>query len=89
MEENMRHLVCSTATFLIAGLIAATPMKQAKADGGVTAALIVGGYLVTDYLVGRKCGYRDWPFNIVNKITRTKPCRYPRHSHKRRSRKRY
>ena len=89
MEGHMRQLVCSTATFLVAGLIAATPMKQAKADGGVTAALIIGGYLATDYFVGRKCGYRDWPFNIVNKITRTKPCRYPRHSHKRRARKRY
>ena len=68
-------------------VLGATPMKQAKADG-VVAALIIGGYLVTDYYVGRKCGYRDWPFNIVNKITRTKPCRYARHRIKRRSRKR-
>jgi len=88
MEEHMRQLVCSTATFLIAGLIAATPMKQAKADGGVTAAVIVGGYLVADYVVGRKCGYKDWPFNLINKVTGTKPCRSARHSHKRRSRKR-
>ena len=86
MEGHMRQLVCSIATFLIAGLIVATPMKQAKADGGATAAVIVGAYLVTDYFVGRKCGYRDWPFNIVNKFTGTKPCRYPRH--KRRPRKR-
>ena len=74
----MRQLVSSTAAFLIAGLIAATPMQQAKADGGVTA-LIIGGYLIADYFVGHKCGYRDWPFNIVTKVTRTKPCQYAHH----------
>ena len=88
MEGHMRKIVYSTATFLIAGLIVATPIKQAKADGGVTAAVIVGGYLVADYFVGRKCGYRDWPLNILNKVTRSKPCRYARHGHKRRPRKR-
>ena len=71
----MRQLVISTATILITGMIATAPMKQAKADGGVTA-LIVVGYLAADYFVGHKCGYRDWPFNIVTKVTRTKPCRY-------------
>ncbi len=75
----MRHFVFTTATFLIAGLILAAPMKPAKADGGVTAAVIVGGYLVADYLVGRKCGYRDWPFNIVNKFTGHRPCDTGRH----------
>ena len=81
----MRQLIYTTATFVIAGLIAAMPMKQAKSDGGATAAVIIGGYLVTDYVVGRKCGHRDWPFNIVNKVTRRKPChkRYKKHRRRR------
>lgn len=83
----MRQLVSITATVLMAGLIAASPMKQAKADGGATAAIIIGSYLVADYAVGHHCGYREWPFNIVTKVTRTRPCRRKRH--KRRPRKRY
>ena len=82
----MHQVVNITAAALMAGVIAATPMSQAKADGGTTA-VIIGSYLVADYVVGRHCAYREWPFNIVTKITRTKPCRYKRR--KRRPRKRY
>ena len=80
----MRQLIYSSVIILIAGFIAVTPIKPAKADGGATA-VIVGGYLVTDYVVGRKCHIRHWPFNIIKKVTRKKRChRYrKRHRHKR------
>ena len=78
----MRQLIFSSVIFLIAGLIVTTPVKQAKADGGATA-VIVGGYLVTDYVVGRKCHIRHWPFNIIKKVTRQKRC----HRHRKRYRR--
>ena len=81
----MRRLICSLATpILAAGLIAAAPIKPAKADGGTTVA-VIAGYLAVDYVVGRKCGYRYWPFNMVHKLKRTKRCRaYDRRRYRKR-----
>ena len=80
----MRQLMFSSVICLIAGFAITAPVNQAKADGGATA-VIVGGYLVTDYVVGRKCNIRHWPFNIVKKVTRQKRCHRhrKRHRHKR------
>ncbi len=78
----MKLLSSGLALVVLAAALAIAPAQQAKADGGVTA-VVVGAYLIGDYVVGRKCRIHLWPFNIVTKVAHAVHgrhiCRYRSH----------
>ncbi len=63
-----RTMTAAAAVALSAALRAGAP-RDARADGGAVA-VGVAAYLVTDYVVGRECRMRTWPFNIIHKVGR-------------------
>ena len=77
----MKLMSSGLAVIMVAIVLAIAPVDRAKADGGVTVA-IVGAYLVGDYVVGRKCRMHLWPFNIITKTAHAvhgrRVCRYRR-----------
>jgi hypothetical protein len=77
----MKPTLTTLLALTVAALVMIGPVQKAKADGG--AVLIgVGVYLVGDYVVGRTCHMRDWPFNVVRKVyyglQGKRVCRYHR-----------
>jgi outer membrane scaffolding protein for murein synthesis (MipA/OmpV family) len=80
----MQHLATGLAGMTLAAMLALVPVQEAKADGGVI--IGVGAYLVGDYVVGRKCRMRHWPFNIVTKVAYglhgKRVCRYHRYRYR-------
>ena len=63
----MKPISTALAALTLTAIVAAAPAETAKADGGVVI-IGVGVYLVGDYVVGRTCHMRDWPFNVVRKV---------------------
>lgn len=80
----MKQMTAVLAGTALAAMLAAAPVRDAKADGGAVA-VGVGAYLVVDYVVGRKCHMRKWPFNILKKIAYglhgKRVCKYHRYKH--------
>jgi hypothetical protein len=74
--------ISTTLALTLTAIGAIVPAEKARADGGVVL-IGVGAYLAGDYVVGRTCHLRDWPFNIVRKVYYglhgKRVCRYYRH----------
>lgn len=79
----MKLLLTGLAALAATAVLAGAPTQKANADGG--AAIVVGAYLVGDYVVGRRCHMYRWPFNIVTKVAYglhgRRICRYHRRHH--------
>lgn len=80
----MKLTLTTFAALTVAAMVTIAPAQKAKADGGAVA-IGVGVYLVGDYVVGRTCHMRDWPFNVIRKVyyglQGKRVCRYHRHRH--------
>ena len=63
----MKLISTVLATLTLTAIVAAAPAYKGKADGGAIA-IGVGVYLAGDYVVGRTCHMRDWPFNAIRNV---------------------
>ena len=84
MGETMKLISTALAALTLIAIMAAGPGQTARADGGAVV-IGVGVYLVGDYVAGRTCHMRDWPFNVVKKVyyglQGKRVCRYHRYRH--------
>lgn len=64
----MKLLSTAVVGVTLAAVLVAASAEQARADGGVV--IGIGVYLAGDYVVGRKCRTRNWPFNIPTALVR-------------------
>lgn len=55
------------SALMLAAALSTAPLSPAKADGGAVV-IGVGVYLGVDYIVGRKCHMKAWPFNMVKQV---------------------
>ena len=77
--------ICTAFTAVtLTAMAVAVQGHKAKADGGAVV-IGVGAYLAGDYVVGRACHMRAWPFNMVRKVYDglhgKRICRYYRRRH--------
>ena len=80
----MKLISTALAALTLTAIIAAAPGQKANADGGAVV-IGVGVYLAGDYVVGRTCHMRSWPFNAVRSVyyglQGKRVCRYHRFRH--------
>jgi len=82
--DTMKPICTAFTALTLTAMAVVVPGQKAKADGGAVV-IGVGAYLAGDYVVGRTCHMRAWPFNMVRKVYYglhgKRICRYYRHRH--------